>query len=127
MSRNGAEENEPYQLNNVRNQYIVTLIGISRQAKIIFHSTKKKKTIKNAFSHLIHTANVIVFASGTILGWLTPQMPRLTSEDTPNRISTDELSWVVAINCIGSTAGAIINGFVVSFVGSKRALLSLAM
>lgn len=64
-----------------------------------------------------------------MVGWITAQIQLLTSANTPlsSILTNDELSWLVAISCIGSVAGSLINGYVVSLVGSKRALLSLTI
>lgn len=53
-------------------------------------------------------------------------MPKLESADTPLEapLSSDEISWIVAINCIGSLLSSMSYGFIISVIGSKRALMS---
>lgn len=51
----------------------------------------------------------------------------MESPDTPlagGPLSSEQISWVVAINCIGSLLSSMSYGFIISWIGSKRALVS---
>lgn len=72
----------------------------------------------------------MAFGIGLMLGWITPAIPKLTSSNTPllsGPLTSEDLSWVVSIACIGSVVGAIGCGITVYLVDCKRTLLLLAI
>lgn len=65
---------------------------------------------------------------GTILGWVSPVIPLLKSEDTPlssGPLTSEQLSWIGSLSAIGSVGGAYIFGSLASFLGHKRAMILL--
>lgn len=66
---------------------------------------------------------------GCVLGWLSPFLPLLQSDNSPLRtgpISLVEASWVGAVICIGGVIGNFSFGLLVSRFGSKRGISLLA-
>lgn len=67
-----------------------------------------------------------MLANGLVLGWPVQFLPKLESIDSPlasGPLNSDEISWVMSINSVGSLLGLICNGFIISIIGSKRILL----
>lgn len=64
------------------------------------------------------------------MGWISPALAKLTSDDTPlitGPLTNEQVSNIGSINCIGGLVGAISLGFFISLMGSKRALLCLTV
>lgn len=64
-----------------------------------------------------------------MLGWVTPALPILASEQTPlpyGKLTTIEVSWIGSINCMGAFVGSMIFGHLTALLGSKRVVLILA-
>ncbi|KXJ82000.1 hypothetical protein RP20_CCG016266 [Aedes albopictus] len=73
------------------------------------------------------TINIINLAHGTTLGWLSPFLPLLQSEDSPletGPVTIEQGSWIGSILCLGGLAGAIIYGSLTSRLGVKRSDIS---
>lgn len=67
---------------------------------------------------------------GVIVGWVSPALATLTSDYTPlpsGRLTNEEVSWIGSINCFGAIFGALSFGYIISLIGSKRALLFLSI
>lgn len=65
-----------------------------------------------------------------MVGWFSPSLPILLSEDTPlvsGPLSSSELSWVGSINNLGALGGVLTFGFITTFLGCKRAILFLSL
>lgn len=74
-------------------------------------------------------ANLILLNHGCIVGWFSPALPILLSENTPlltGPLSNEELSWVSSMSSIGAICGTFIFGFISSQIGPKRAMTLLA-
>lgn len=57
------------------------------------------------------------------MGWLTPVLPLLKSEDTPltsGPLSLEDVSWMASIAPIGSVFSALIFRWITIRIGSKR-------
>lgn len=57
-------------------------------------------------------------------------MPYLKSNNTPlvdGPLTTDQISWIGSINSIGGIIGTISFGYIVSEMGSKRAIIFLTL
>ncbi|XP_031631805.1 facilitated trehalose transporter Tret1-like isoform X2 [Contarinia nasturtii] len=92
---------ENFQWTNVRNQYIAYI-----------------------------AANLIFLNHGSVLGWNSPAMPQLSSENTPlssGRLTNEQISWIGSISNIGALCGAFSFGYITSFLGCKRAMIFLAI
>lgn len=79
---------------------------------------------------IVHLVNLIMFSHGTANGWTSSAIPLLTSKDTPLKsgpLTNDEISWIGSINAFGAVFGTISLGYLMSRMGSKRAILLLAI
>ncbi|XP_062551190.1 facilitated trehalose transporter Tret1-like [Armigeres subalbatus] len=69
--------------------------------------------------------NLINFAHGATLGWLSPFLPLLQSEDSPldtGPVTVEQASWIGSILCLGGIAGATIYGSLTTRLGVKRCI-----
>lgn len=74
--------------------------------------------------------NLVALSHGNILGWAAPALPKLASDSTPlisGPMTNEEMSWVGSINCVGALVGSLSFGYVIALLGSKRALLLMAV
>lgn len=122
MSKNEPTVNQTFQFTNVRNQYLAVVTGklINKSIRIF-----RRDNWLSAFS--FSAANFLQLANGCALCWPVQFLPQFQSIDTPlvsGPLTSDEISWVMGISYIGSLLSLICNGFFLSFVGSKRFLLS---
>lgn len=65
-----------------------------------------------------------------ILGWLSPAIPKLTSENTPLQsgpLTIGQISWIGSINCIGALCGSMCCSYFITVLGTKRATIFLAI
>lgn len=64
-------------------------------------------------------------AVGTVYGWTTTLLSRLTSgaSDVPMKITDDEGSWIVSLTVIGSMIGPFLGASLADRYGRKRCLL----
>lgn len=64
-------------------------------------------------------------AVGTVYGWITTSLSRLTSgdPDVPLQITDDESSWLVSLTIVGSTVGPFLGVFLSDRFGRKRCLM----
>ncbi|XP_012276393.1 facilitated trehalose transporter Tret1 [Orussus abietinus] len=53
-------------------------------------------------------------------GWTSPYLAKLTSENSTNRITESEASWVASYINIGRTLGAVMGGISTEYIGSKK-------
>ncbi|XP_055299077.1 facilitated trehalose transporter Tret1-like [Sitodiplosis mosellana] len=82
---------------------------------------------KQVFATVI--ANIVIFSHGCCVGWVSPALPVLLSDDTPittGPISNEQLSWVGSMSNFGSICGTFIFGTLTAFLGSKRSMIFLA-
>lgn len=66
---------------------------------------------------------------GAIVGWIAPALGKLSSDQTPldKPLSSNEISWIGSINCLGGLCGSFSFGYFISVVGCKRAMLFLTI
>jgi MFS family permease len=61
-------------------------------------------------------ANIIALSVGTSIGWTSPFLPKLQSndEDSPlsSPLTSDEASWVGSIFAVGALCGTVLFGFI---------------
>lgn len=65
---------------------------------------------------------------GAILGWISPVIPLLKSEDTPlasGPLTSAQLSWIGSIMNIGAIFGSPMFSCLASMIGYKRAMIFL--
>lgn len=63
------------------------------------------------------------------MGWLSPSLPLLLSDNTPlvtGPISSEQLSWISSMSSVGALVGTFIFGIMSAHLGSKRAMTFLA-
>lgn len=71
-----------------------------------------------------------MFSHGATNGWMSPAVAILSSNDTPlesGPLTNDDISWIGSINAFGAIFGTISLGYFISLMGSKRAILLLAI
>lgn len=76
------------------------------------------------------SANIIMLGHGCIVGWISPAMPLLLSENTPLKtgpLTTDQLSWIGSINAIGALFGTFTFGLFTTKFGCKRTMTFLTI
>lgn len=74
--------------------------------------------------------DLIMFSHGAAMGQLSPALPFLSSEDTPLKsgpLTNDQISWIGSVNCFGAIIGTLSLGYLISVMGSKRAILLLTI
>lgn len=67
--------------------------------------------------------NLISLSHGCMVGWLTPVLPLLKSDNTPlttGPLSLEDVSWMASIAPIGSVFSALILRWITTRIGSKR-------
>jgi hypothetical protein len=70
--------------------------------------------LMNGFVHFFFSATLSMVAAGSVYGWTTTIVSRLTNatEDVPVHISMDESSWVISLTVIGSMIGPFYGAYV---------------
>lgn len=71
-----------------------------------------------------------MLAHGCALGWFSPALPLLTSENTPlesGPFTTEHTSWSGSILSLGGIAGNILFGYMMVRVGTKHTIMSFAV
>lgn len=74
--------------------------------------------------------DLIMFANGLLIGWLSPATGILTSENTPlitGPLTSEQVSWIGSINCISGLIGSCTIGYIISLIGCKRATIFLSI
>ncbi|OAD58270.1 Facilitated trehalose transporter Tret1 [Eufriesea mexicana] len=73
----------------------------------------------------IKTPTLSMVAVGTVYGWTTTSLSRLTSGDSdmPLKLTDDEVSWIVSLTVIGSMIGPFLGACLSDRFGRKRCLL----
>lgn len=71
-----------------------------------------------------------MFSHGCILGWVSPALLLLRSDETPLKtgpITLEQMSWIGSMNNIGAMFGTFTFGYFTSVVGCKRAMTFLGI
>ncbi|XP_055304280.1 facilitated trehalose transporter Tret1-like, partial [Sitodiplosis mosellana] len=87
------------------------------------------KNMKNQY-FATFAANLLIFSSGAVNGWVSPALSVLASDKSPlisGALTTDEISWIGSINVLGAMMGTLSLGYFISLMGSKRAILLLTI
>lgn len=82
------------------------------------------------FLSLFSTANIISLCHGMAIGWLSPNLPKLQSDDSPIRsgpLTLYEASWIGSCFSIGAILGNCVFGVVSNYIGRKNTLCILAL
>lgn len=75
-------------------------------------------------------ANLLIIGYGTACGWSSVSFVTLQSDQTPlddGPLSTQEISWIVSMFCVGGLCGTIVLGMMTNAVGRRTFLLLLAV
>ncbi|XP_055304889.1 facilitated trehalose transporter Tret1-like isoform X2 [Sitodiplosis mosellana] len=74
-------------------------------------------------------ANLISLCHGMAIGWLSPNLPKLQSDDSPlqTKMTLSEISWIGSCFSIGAILGNCVFGIVSNFIGRKNTLCILAL
>lgn len=69
-----------------------------------------------------------MFGHGTIVGWVSPALPLLLSDDTPlisGPLTNVQLSWIGSLPSFAAIFGTTTFGYISSVMGVKRAMIFL--
>jgi MFS family permease len=110
---------------NYRHQLFATLFG---ECLIeVLGDNQDNLMLISSFS----TANLTTFAYGIAIGWPSPNLPRLLTEDTPlaNKqvLTLDEVSWVGSIYLFGGCVSSLIFGWTAEKFGRKVTIIGAAL
>lgn len=70
-----------------------------------------------------------MFSHSCYVGWYTPVLPLLVSENTPlpsGPLSLQEMSWIGSLFSISAAFGSLIAGFFIVRFGVKRLMVALS-
>lgn len=73
------------------------------------------------------SANVVLLSQGCAVGWLSPSLPILLSNDSPlasGPLTTTEAGWIGAMIPFGAFIGTMIFGVLANYIGSKHSLMA---
>ncbi|XP_069700466.1 facilitated trehalose transporter Tret1-like [Periplaneta americana] len=73
------------------------------------------------------TANMVIISAGTLLTWSSPATTLLQKEDGPFVITDQQASWVGSLLALGAMFGSLPSGILITKMGRKNAILSLAL
>lgn len=74
--------------------------------------------------------NLLTICEGVGVGWASPSINLLTSNDSPlssGKISMEEASWIASLICVGGTIGNVIFGYIADKFGRKIPLLLVSI
>lgn len=94
--------------------------------KIHKHDELQKCLLSLFRISLLFTANIVVLGQGCAIGWLSPTLPLLQSDDSPlqsGKLTIEEASWIGSISSIGSVVGTIYFGLMSIYFGCKKTLV----
>ncbi|XP_055590223.1 facilitated trehalose transporter Tret1-like [Uranotaenia lowii] len=89
-------------------------------------------TRTGVFHQVITTCivNIISLSYGAVLGWVSPFLPLLQSDQSPldtGPVTIEQSSWIGSILCIGAMLGALIFGILAPMIGVKKAIHCLCI
>lgn len=73
---------------------------------------------------------MLTVCEGIGVGWASPTINLLTSDDTPlpsGKIDMDEASWIASLLCVGGLIGNVLFGFIANKFGRKKPLLAISI
>jgi len=73
--------------------------------------------------------NIATFSHGLGVGWMSPVMRDLQTEDSPLNfpVLVDQVSWIGSVVGIGSVMGNLLAGFLQDRIGRKLVMLFIAL
>lgn len=93
---------------------------------------ESEQVLSNVKKQVLATliCNIYIFIHGASVGWVSPALPVLLSNDTPlvtGPITTEQLSWIGSMSNFGSTCGTFIFGALSVLLGAKRCMYIVAI
>lgn len=76
------------------------------------------------------SGNIIVFGFGCNIGWFSPTLPILVSDDTPlagGPLDISEVGWIACLPSLGGILGGLIYGFLATKIGYRNSTLQTAV
>jgi hypothetical protein len=73
------------------------------------------------------TALLAMFCSGIHMGWPSPSLPRLFSEEYPFEVSAEAASYITIIGAVGDIFGNIFSFLLVDYIGRKATILLIGV
>lgn len=70
----------------------------------------------------IVSAHLPFFAVGHAVGWSSPSIPIMTSDDFFLKLTPDQATWMTSLLLLGGFAGPFISGALLDIVGRKWTL-----
>lgn len=74
--------------------------------------------------------NLIALSHGCAIGWLSPSIPYLRSEDShlsKGAADSDDISWIGSLVCLGGILGTLVFGAIAGKFGKKVSLILLVI
>lgn len=74
--------------------------------------------------------NIIVFAFGCNVGWFSPTLPILVSDDTPlagGPLNIGEIGWIACLPSLGAILGVLFYGILATKIGYRNSTLLAAI
>lgn len=114
---------------------VVTTVGTSKPQHIVtiqntYSPPEKEETAESSsrMQYLVVLAiNVIAFAHGFSIGWISPYYSLLRSNESPvGPISDEQVSYIGALLCFGALVGTFMYSAMSDLLGRKMASLTLA-
>jgi MFS family permease len=68
-----------------------------------------------------------MFCSGIHMGWPSPSLPRLFSEEYPFEVSAEAASYITIIGAVGDIFGNIFSFLLVDYIGRKATILLIGV
>ncbi|XP_031783234.1 facilitated trehalose transporter Tret1-like [Nasonia vitripennis] len=87
--------------------------------------TVKSATSQRSYTQWIATAGVLLLMlqTGIMAGWTSPNIARLTSENSTLPLTLNEASWVASCLNLGRFVGALLVPVLIEYVGSKKTII----
>lgn len=79
----------------------------------------------NEISMFSSSGNVVVLSQGCAIGWISPALPILLSEDSPlasGPLTKTEAGWIGSVIPCGALFGCMLFGILANYIGSKNSL-----
>jgi MFS family permease len=73
------------------------------------------------------TALLAMFCSGIHMGWPSPSLPRLFSEEYPFEVTAEAASYITIIGAVGDIFGNIFSFLLVDYIGRKATILLIGV
>lgn len=89
--------------------------------KTLYEMFKKFNSIKYQIYATL-SANLLSIGYGIILGWPSPILPQLRSDESPLRfgkLNDNEITWISSCVCLGNLIGTLVIGLTVDRFGRK--------